>query len=81
MARGAANAASGERRRQEILAFVEGFVHERGHSPTVREVASGVGLVSPGATHRQLERLVEDGRLQKVQVTTSRVVYALREPG
>lgn len=66
MPKGDHRAAEGVKRREEILAFVRGFIALHGHSPTVREVGVGVGLASPGAAHTQLERLVRDGALRKV---------------
>lgn len=80
MPRGATNAADGEKRRDEILAFMDAFIERHGYSPTIREIADGVGLVSPGATHRQVEKLVGERRLRKVQVSTSRAVYVPEEP-
>lgn len=66
MPKGEQKVVAGRKRREEILSFVRGFVEVHGFSPTVREVGAGVGLVSPGATHVHLERLVADGMLRKV---------------
>lgn len=74
------NADLGVERREKILAFIAAFVEKHGYSPTVREVASGVGLASPGAAHRQLEHLVDEGALRKLHVTSRSVVYALPKP-
>lgn len=73
----ATNAELGNDRRDEILSYVASFIEEHGHSPTVREVASGVGLSGPGSAHRHLDRLVQEGRLKKVPVTSSSFVYAV----
>lgn len=75
----ASQAEIGEERRDQIVAFIEGFIVAHGHSPTVREVAAGVGLSSSGAAHRQLEFLVAEGRLKKVPVTSRTVAYAVPE--
>lgn len=54
----------GEVRRKEILVFVRNYVQERGGGPpSIQEIASAVGLVSPNATRRHLQRLAQDGYL------------------
>lgn len=56
--------AQGEDRRRKILAFVRGYQQNTGWAPTIQEIASGVGLVSPNATRNHLHRLVRDGFLR-----------------
>jgi repressor LexA len=64
MPTGARNKQEGERRRAAILSFVSDFIEKQGYPPTIREIAAGTGLVSPGATHRQLRKLVDAGELE-----------------
>lgn len=77
MTRGAANAVEGERRRDEILAFLARFEAEHGHHPTVREIGKGVGLESPGPTFRHLQRLLDEGKVRKVKVSSGRDAYTV----
>jgi len=79
MPRGQTNAEAGERRRDDMVEFVRTFVSEHGHPPTIREIAAGVGLASPGAAHRQLARLVADGRLRAMPVTSHSYGYVVVE--
>lgn len=51
----------GVRRRQKILAFIRSYHAKHGYSPTIQEIAEGVGLVSPNATRNHLHRLAEQG--------------------
>lgn len=69
------NAKMGEGRRDAIVSFISEFVSKHEHAPTVREIAEGVGLSSPGPAHRHLERLVKDGRLVRTAVTRGKIVY------
>ena len=52
-----------DQRRQEILRFVNGYRSVSGISPTVREIADGVGLRSASTTHGNLMRMARDGLL------------------
>lgn len=54
----------GEERRTQVLFFVQDFIDERGFPPTVREIATGVGLAAPGTVRIHLARLAEEGWLR-----------------
>jgi SOS-response transcriptional repressor LexA len=77
MGRGDLMAAQGAERRQAILAFIVGFKTVHRYPPTVRQIADGVGLVSLGAVHGHLHRLVREGRLVHRQISESRFIYDL----
>jgi repressor LexA len=64
-------------RGDRILAYIERTAAERGYPPSVREIASAVGLASTSAVHHHLLRLQKEGRLSR-QPTRSR---ALTIPG
>lgn len=63
----------GQNRRAAILGFVRAYVGRRGYSPTVAEIAAGVGLASGSGMRQHLERLERDGYLT-VQPRTSRSI-------
>ncbi len=66
-----------QQRAERILAYVRESITKNGYPPSVREIASAVGLASTSAVHHHLTKLQEAGRLQK-QPTRSR---ALSLPG
>jgi len=66
-----------QQRADRILAYVRESIAKNGYPPSVREIASAVGLASTSAVHHHLTKLQEAGRLQK-QATRSR---ALSLPG
>ncbi len=66
-----------QQRADRILAYVRESITKNGYPPSVREIASAVGLASTSAVHHHLTKLQEAGRLQK-QPTRSR---ALSLPG
>lgn len=51
----------GERRRKAIIAFITKYQKNNGIPPTIGEIAEGVGLVSPNATRKHLQKLEEEG--------------------
>lgn len=52
-------------KRKAILEYVERFTLENGYAPSVREIASAVGLRSPSTVHSHLAILEDNGYLQK----------------
>lgn len=50
-------------KREEIAAFIEQQYRKNGYSPSINEIATHLGLHAKSNIHRQLQRLVEDGRL------------------
>ncbi len=51
------------RRQREILQFNGNFVRDNGYPPTMREIASGVGLASPSSAAYQVSALKKKGYL------------------
>lgn len=52
------------RTRDRILMFIDQYTSEHGFSPTLREIAEGVGLSSPGSVHHHVALLKEEGLLK-----------------
>lgn len=50
-------------KREKIAAFIEQQYRKNGYSPSINEIAAHLGLSAKSNIHRQLQRLVEDGRL------------------
>lgn len=46
------------------IQFIQRYQQAHGASPTVREIAEAVGYASPGAAHRMLRRMEEDGLIE-----------------
>ena len=45
------------RRQRDVLQFIETFIEEQGHSPSLAEIARGVGLKSIATVHQHLKNL------------------------
>jgi len=54
------------RRQEEILEFLKDFVMERGFPPTLREIASHLGIRGPKGPHKALRILERKGYLRRV---------------
>lgn len=55
--------------RNEVLSYIKTFISENGYSPTVREIGSGVGLLSSSTVHGHLERLKRDGYITYLEAS------------
>lgn len=49
------------RSQAKTLAFISAFIEEHGHSPTVGEIAQGIGIESRGTAHRYIQALIDEG--------------------
>ena len=58
--------------RDAILVFISAFREEYGISPTMREIADGVGVSSPATIHRHIANLRKEGLLQDTSPCKSR---------
>lgn len=54
----------GEDRRKKILKFIRSYHTKQGFAPSIMEIATASGLVSPNATRTHLQRLEKDGYLR-----------------
>ncbi len=63
-------------KQREILAFIRDYTDGQGYPPSVREIASAVGLRSPSSVHAHLKRLRELGYLEKDDHKTRAITLA-----
>jgi repressor LexA len=52
-------------RKQKIIDYIAATLRARGYPPSVREIASAVGLASTSAVHHHLSALEKDGYLER----------------
>src|SRR5579863_4961703 len=52
-------------RQRKIVAFISGWVQERGYSPSMREIGRAVGLNSTSSVEHQLAALQAKGYLHR----------------
>lgn len=69
------------KRESDILQFIERFWYVNWTSPTVREIAAGVGLSSPATVAAHLGKLVCCGLLERRRVSSRRVLYRVTASG
>lgn len=48
---------------EKLLAFIKKYSKKHGYAPTTREMATALGITSPGAVHKRLVRLRRAGRV------------------
>jgi SOS regulatory protein LexA len=53
------------RRQQKVLQFVEHFARTEGRSPTLKEIATGVGCSAVSTIHKHVIHLIEKGFLER----------------
>lgn len=53
------------KRQQAVLQFIRGFLDEEGRSPTLQEVAAGVGSSAVSTIHKHVQHLIDKGFLQR----------------
>jgi len=49
------------REQERVYRYIVDFIRAKGYSPTIREIAVGVGQRSPGNTIRKMQVLRNDG--------------------
>ena len=52
-------------RQKKFLDFIEGFINDNGYSPSIREIAKGMGLSSTSSVKKMLDRLTDGGFLNR----------------
>jgi repressor LexA len=74
-------------RQRQILAMIHDWVDRHGYPPTMREIASAVGLASPSSVAHQLRVLEEHGHIRRdargsraVDIRADRSVTDVRVP-
>ena len=53
------------KRQKETLDFIEEFISQNGYSPSLREIAAGLGLSSPATVHQHVAVLAAKGALRR----------------
>lgn len=73
-------------RQQDVLAYIDQCVRERGYPPSVREIGDAVGLNSPSSVHSHLHTLQRLGYLRRdptkpraIEVTADSATGAMAE--
>jgi len=57
--------ASLTKRQKEVLDFLRNFIRERGYSPSLEEIANGLGLSSVATVHKHLAHLKRKGFIKR----------------
>jgi len=52
-------------RQKKFIEFIENFIRENGYSPSIREIGKGMGLSSTASVKKMLDRLTENGLLNR----------------
>lgn len=61
-------------RQKSIIEFIKQYQANNGYSPTVREIAKGVGLASSSTVHSHLERLEQYGYIRRGDPKSPRAI-------
>jgi len=64
--------------RTAILEFIDSHIKENGYAPTVREIASAVGLQSSSTVHGHLDRLEKMGLISRKK-DSPRTIQIIKE--
>ena len=64
--------------RDRILAFVADYIRRHGVSPTIREIANGIGLSSAGSVQWHLAKLKAEGLLSETGGKTRSLIVNSR---
>ncbi len=68
------------KRQQAVLHYVHKFLEEEGRSPTLKEIAEGVGSSAVSTIHKHVQHLIEKGFLERSHGCGNNIVMAESEP-
>jgi len=69
------------KRQQAVLHYIHEFLEEEGRSPTLKEIAEGVGSSAVSTIHKHVQHLIEKGFLERSHGCGNNIVAAeSREP-
>jgi repressor LexA len=68
------------KRQQAVLHYVHKFLEEEGRSPTLKEIAEGVGSSAVSTIHKHVQHLIEKGFLGRSHGCGNNIVMAESEP-
>jgi len=54
------------RRQTKTYEFIEHFIDQYGHAPTMAEIAEGIGIKSRGVVHRYVQALIDEGLIKSL---------------
>ena len=63
-------------RQKMFMQFIDKFIRDNGYSPSVREIAKGMGLSSTASVKNMLDRLTQSGALRR----TENIARGLEKP-
>lgn len=58
---------TGDRRRDAVLEFVAEFWETHGYGPSMREIATGIGITHPSGAAYHVRILIEGGCLSRIE--------------
>ena len=64
------------KRQQAVLAFITRFLEEEGRSPTLKEIAEGVGSSAVSTIHKHVQHLMEKGFLERSHGCGNNIILA-----
>lgn len=68
------------RRQHAVLQFVQQFLDEEGRSPTLKEIAEGVGSNAVSTIHKHVQHLIDKGFLKRSQGCGNNIVLSEDAP-
>lgn len=64
------------KRQHAVLMFVQSFLESEGRSPTLKEIAEGVGSSAVSTIHKHVQHLIDKGFLQRSQGCGNNIVLS-----
>ena len=68
------------KKKMEVLYFVEQYIKRYGYPPTVRDIGKGLGYRSPSTVHGYLRQLKEEHLIESDGSKTENASYQLNSP-
>lgn len=64
------------KRQQAVLNYIQKFLEEEGRSPTLKEIAEGVGSSAVSTIHKHVQHLIEKGFLDRSHGSGNNIILA-----
>lgn len=64
------------KRQQAVLNYIQRFLEEEGRSPTLKEIAEGVGSSAVSTIHKHVQHLIEKGFLDRSHGSGNNIILA-----
>lgn len=65
-------------RQKEILNYIEKYISENGHSPTLMEIKTHIGVKTLSTVHEHITRLKDKGFLEKIKDSKTGLYFVLK---